>query len=63
MSLTNYIKETKAELGHVTWPNQNQIIAYTAVVIGISLVTAVALGLFDGVYAWLLEKLISAVGI
>ena len=59
MSLGTYIKETKAELAHVSWPTKSQTVAFTIVVIAAAVVTAGLLGLFDGLYAWLLEKLIS----
>lgn len=63
MSLINYIKETKTEMTHVTWPTQKQAIAYTAVVIAVSLLVASLLGLFDGIYSWALEQLISIIGV
>ncbi len=63
MSFTNYIKETKAELNHVTWPSQKQAVAFTAVVVVVSVVIAAMLGFFDGVYAWGLEQLITKFGV
>jgi preprotein translocase subunit SecE len=57
MKITDYIKETRNELSHVTWPTRNQTIAYSALVIGISLVTAAFLGLFDYVFSHLLTLL------
>lgn len=43
----NYLKDTRTELSHVSWPTQKQATIFTALVIAISLVTAVYLGLFD----------------
>lgn len=63
MSFANYIKETKAELNHVTWPTQKQTIAFTGVVIGVSIGVAAMLGLFDGIYAWGLEQLVFKFGV
>ena len=63
MSFTNYIKETKAELNHVTWPTQKQAIAFTVIVIGVSIGIAAALGLFDAIFARGLEQLINTVGV
>jgi len=40
MSLISYIKETKGELKHVSWPTRAQTINYTVIVIGISLIIA-----------------------
>ena len=47
MALTDYIKETAAELKHVSWPSRQQTLAFTIIVIVISLVTALFLSLFD----------------
>lgn len=43
---------------HVSWPSRNQTVVYTAVVIGVSLATAVYLGLWDYVLTALLQKII-----
>jgi len=45
--LTNYFRDTFAEMKHVKWPTQNQALIYTLLVIAICAVTAVFLGLFD----------------
>ena len=47
MNLINYIQETKSELKHVSWPTRQQAIAFTAIVIVVSIITALFLGLFD----------------
>jgi preprotein translocase SecE subunit len=44
---------------HVNWPTRSQAINYSLLVIGISVVTAVILGLFDFVFSLGLEKIIS----
>ncbi len=54
-----YIKETQAEMKHVSWPTRSQAIGYTVAVVCISIVTALYLGLFDGIFSVLLNKLIS----
>jgi preprotein translocase subunit SecE len=46
-TLINYIKDTKGEMKHVSWPSRHQTIAYTLLVVFISLVLAAFLGLFD----------------
>ena len=43
----NYFKDVRAEMRHVSWPTRSQTIAYTAVVILVSLGIAVYLGLLD----------------
>lgn len=45
--ITNYLKNTRAELQHVHWPTQREVTSYTVVVIAISLLVAGMLGLFD----------------
>jgi len=45
--LGNYLKETKTELKHVSWPTQAQTTTFTVLVILISLFVAFLLGFFD----------------
>ena len=42
-----FLKETRAELAHVTWPSRNRVIIYTIVVIVFSLALGYLLGGFD----------------
>ncbi len=58
MKIAEYIKETKAELKHVNWPTKKQAMAYTLIVILISVATAYYLGLFDFIFAQVLQKLL-----
>ena len=58
MGITSYIKETRAEFKHVTWPTRKQAIAYTVAVVIISLVVAYLLGAFDKIFQYLLGKLL-----
>lgn len=53
-----YLKDTKAELKHVTWPTQRQAAVYTVLVILISGFTALYVGLFDHLFGELLNFLI-----
>jgi preprotein translocase subunit SecE len=57
MKLINYIQETKGELKHVTWPTRKQAIAFTIIVIVVSILTALALGFFDIALLELLAQL------
>ncbi len=50
MSITSYIKETRAEFKHVNWPTRKQAIAYTISVVLISLFVAYFLGAFDALF-------------
>ena len=43
---------------HVSWPTRQQTISYTAVVIGVSIATAVYLGLWDYLFAAIIQKII-----
>jgi len=56
MSLIQYLKDTKAELKHVSWPSRKQTLIYTSLVIAISVFVAVYLGVFDFVFSSLLFK-------
>jgi preprotein translocase subunit SecE len=57
MKITEYIKETRAEMNHVTWPSREQTIRFTVLVIIVSLATAALLGLSDFVFSKLLTLL------
>lgn len=56
--IVNYIKETREELKHVSWPTRRQAIAFTVAVIIISLVAAAYLGFFDYLFSLILQKFI-----
>lgn len=47
----NYLKDTQAELKHVSWPTQKQSMIYTALVIGISILVSLYVGLFDFLFS------------
>jgi preprotein translocase subunit SecE len=55
MKLFDYIRETQAELKHVSWPTRKQALAFTFLVIGLSIAVALYLGLFDFIFTYLLE--------
>lgn len=59
MKPLEYIKDTKVELSHVSWPTRRQALAFTALVIGISLAFAVYLGLADFLFSRVVEWVIS----
>ncbi len=58
MSLITYLKDTHIELKHVTWPSKSQAIAFTVVVVLISLFVAFFLGFFDYIFQLALEKFV-----
>jgi preprotein translocase subunit SecE len=43
----NYLRDTRGELKHVSWPTQQQTILYTILVIVLSILTGIYLGLLD----------------
>ncbi len=58
MSITSYVKETRAEFKHVTWPTKKQAIMYSIAVVVISLIIAYLLGAFDKLFQLGLSKLL-----
>jgi preprotein translocase subunit SecE len=62
MGLINYIKETRTELKHVSWPTRRQAIAFTLIVIAISLGTAIFLGFFDFIFSKGIQYVIAHFG-
>jgi len=58
MKITEYIKETQAEMKHVSWPSRKQAINYATAVILVSIITALFLALFDYVFSRLLTLLV-----
>jgi preprotein translocase subunit SecE len=56
MKLINYIKETKAEMKHVSWPTKRQAITYTILVVIVSALTAAYLGAFDWIFEGIIKK-------
>tara|TARA_Y100001935_G_C17229184_1_gene469455 strand:- start:601 stop:780 length:180 start_codon:yes stop_codon:yes gene_type:complete len=58
MKLISYLKETRSEMRHVSWPTRAQAIAFTVIVIIISLITAAFLGVFDVIFTELMGTLI-----
>ncbi len=54
-----YLKDTKGEMKHVSWPTKSQTVAFTSLVVVISVVGAFLLGLFDAGFKKALEFLLS----
>jgi preprotein translocase subunit SecE len=53
-----YLKDTRTELKHVTWPKRNQIVAYTLIVVVLSIIIAYFLGIFDFIFSRALGKVL-----
>lgn len=60
MALIKYLKDTRGELKHVSWPTTAQTVAFTILVIAISLIMAVYLGALDSVFTQGLDMAIHA---
>jgi len=58
MQFIEYIKESKGELAHVTWPSRSQAIAFTVLVVILSVLTSLYLGAFDTLFTTLIKKFI-----
>lgn len=58
MGFIDYLKDTRAELRHVSWPTRQQAIAYTIIVLGLSIIVGLFLGLLDFTFAKGLGKII-----
>ena len=56
--LTTYLRESVAEMKKVAWPTKKQTTTYTLIVIGMSVGTAILLGILDYVFNIGLEKII-----
>ncbi|MFC1732261.1 preprotein translocase subunit SecE [candidate division KSB1 bacterium] len=54
--LIQYIRDTRGELKHVSWPTTKQAIVFTILVIAISLFISALLGLFDFIFTGLLNR-------
>ena len=57
--ISQYLKDTRAELRHVAWPTQTQTIVYTLLVAAISLGLAAYLGLFDFLFTTGLSQVVN----
>lgn len=58
MQFIEYIKESKGELAHVSWPTRRQAVVFTVLVIALSVGTSVYLGAFDALFTTIIKKFI-----
>ncbi|OHB10633.1 MAG: preprotein translocase subunit SecE [Candidatus Zambryskibacteria bacterium RIFCSPLOWO2_12_FULL_45_14] len=56
--LINYLKDTREELKHVSWPTRKQSVVFTIVVVVISIVVSIFLGFFDYLFSLIIQKFI-----
>ena len=59
MKLFDYIRDTKAEMKHISWPTKKQAVGYTVLVIVISIIVSIYLGILDFGLTELVTKIIS----
>lgn len=53
-----YLKDTRGELKHVSWPTRKQAIVNAILVVIISLLTAALLGFFDFIFTKLIDLIL-----
>lgn len=58
MKIVEYVKDTRAEMKHVSWPTRSQAVAFTILVIALSIFVAAFLGFFDFLFTKLLSVFI-----
>ncbi len=58
MSFVQYLRETKGELKHVSWPTRRQAIVFGVLVVILSILTAVYLGVFDHLFTLSIESIV-----
>jgi len=58
MAITDYFRDVRSEMKHVSWPTRRLAVAYTAVVIAVSIAVAVYLGALDFIFSEVLKKII-----
>ena len=56
--LTNYFKETKQEMKKVNWPNRQETLRFTIIVVLVSLGVSAILGAFDYLFTVILKLII-----
>lgn len=47
MRITQYLKETRAEMANIKWPTKKETVVHTALVIGISVLVGLGLSGLD----------------
>ena len=57
--VSTYFKETRAEVGRVTWPTREQAVRLTGIVLAVTVSLAVGLALVDYVFAWVIGRIMA----
>jgi preprotein translocase subunit SecE len=61
MAFMQYLKDTRSELNHVSWPTRTQTAVFTTLVIVISVIVSLYLGVFDYLFTRAMGKAIEFV--
>jgi len=56
--ISTFLKEVKLEMKKVNWPNRQETIRYTLIVVGVSFAIAVFLGALDFIFTTLLNRFV-----
>jgi preprotein translocase subunit SecE len=56
--IIDYIKDTRGEMTHVSWPTRRQAIVVTIIVILVSVFAALYLGFFDYIFSLVIQKFV-----
>ena len=56
--LVAYMRETRAELGKVSWPSRSEATDLTVVVLVTITCSALFLGFFDAIFTWIFAQVI-----
>jgi len=56
--ITRYLRETRAELGKVTWPTREEWLRLSGIVLVVTAIMAVILGVADAIGSQLMEWLL-----
>ena len=57
--IARYFKETRAEIGRVTWPTREQATRLTLIVLAVTASLAIVLALIDYVFAWMVARILA----
>ncbi len=59
MQFIQYLRDTKGELAHVSWPSRSQAIAFSVLVVVLSILTSVYLGVFDTLFTKVIKGIVA----
>lgn len=58
MKIANLFKDASSEIKKITWPTRKETIKFTLIVIGMAVLVALILGVFDLIFVKLMEEFI-----